>query len=53
LQQKRGELSPGVYIVPTEIDHEIARLKLASMNIEIDVLTAEQEQYMNSWQSGT
>jgi adenosylhomocysteinase len=53
LQQKKGELSPGVYIVPTEIDHEIARLKLASMNIDIDVLTPEQEQYMNSWQSGT
>ncbi len=53
LQQKRGELSPGVYIVPTEIDHEIARLKLASMNIEIDILTPEQEKYMNSWQSGT
>jgi adenosylhomocysteinase len=53
LQQKRGELSPGVYIVPTEIDHEIARLKLASMNIEVDILTPEQEKYMNSWQSGT
>jgi adenosylhomocysteinase len=53
LQQKRGELSPGVYIVPTEIDHEIARLKLASMNIQIDILTPEQEKYMNSWQSGT
>ena len=53
LQQKKGELSPGVYIVPTEIDQEIARLKLASMNIDIDVLTPEQERYMNSWQSGT
>lgn len=53
LQQKKGELSPGVYIVPTEIDQEIARLKLASMNIEIDVPTPEQERYMNSWQSGT
>lgn len=53
LQQKKGELSPGVYIVPTEIDQEIARLKLASMNIEIDVPTPQQERYMNSWQSGT
>jgi adenosylhomocysteinase len=53
LQQKKGELPAGVYIVPTEIDQEIARLKLASMNIEIDVLTGEQELYMNSWQSGT
>jgi adenosylhomocysteinase len=53
LQQKKGELPAGVYIVPVEIDQEIARLKLASMNIQIDVLTDEQEQYMNSWQSGT
>lgn len=53
LMQKRGELTAGVYFVPTDIDQEIARLKLASMNIEIDVLTQEQQKYMNSWQSGT
>ena len=53
LQQKKGELSAGVYVVPTEIDQEIARLKLASMDIEIDTLTEEQTVYMNSWQSGT
>jgi adenosylhomocysteinase len=53
LKQKRGELEAGVYVVPMEIDQEIARLKLASMNIEIDTLTAEQQKYMNSWQSGT
>jgi len=53
LKQKKGELEAGVYVVPTEIDQEIARLKLASMDIQIDVLTAEQEKYLNSWQSGT
>jgi adenosylhomocysteinase len=53
LNKKKGELVAGVYIVPTEIDQEIARLKLASMDIEIDILTVEQEKYMNSWQSGT
>jgi adenosylhomocysteinase len=53
LVSRRGELPPDVYIVPTEIDQEIARLKLASMGIEIDVLTPEQETYLNSWQSGT
>jgi adenosylhomocysteinase len=53
LVSRRGELPPDVYIVPTEIDQEIARLKLASMGIEIDVLTPEQEAYLNSWQSGT
>jgi adenosylhomocysteinase len=35
------------------IDKEIARLKLASMGIQIDVLTEEQEKYLNSWEMGT
>lgn len=42
-----------VYPVPTEIDKTVARLKLDSMGIAIDVLTAEQEAYLNSWQEGT
>jgi adenosylhomocysteinase len=46
-------LEARVYSVPEEIDNEIARLKLASMNIEIDELSEEQEIYMNSWESGT
>jgi adenosylhomocysteinase len=53
LKQNKGELEVGVYVVPPEIDKEIARLKLASMGIEIDVLTPEQEKYLASWQSGT
>jgi adenosylhomocysteinase len=53
LQRNRGTLKPGVYVVPTEIDKEIARLKLASMDIAIDILTPRQEEYLNSWQSGT
>ncbi|GAC1471906.1 MAG: adenosylhomocysteinase [Chloroflexota bacterium] len=53
MMQKKGELAPGVYVVPTEIDKEIARLKLASMDIDIDVLTAQQVEYMSSWQAGT
>jgi adenosylhomocysteinase len=48
-----ASLKPGVYPVPAEIDAEIARLKLATMGVEIDTLTAEQEKYLNSWQSGT
>jgi adenosylhomocysteinase len=47
------ELQPRVYILPAEIDQEIARLKLRAMNIGIDTLTPEQEQYLNSWESGT
>jgi len=53
LKNNKGNLDPGVYVVPEDIDKEIARLKLASMGIEIDTLTAKQEEYLNSWQSGT
>jgi adenosylhomocysteinase len=42
-----------VYSVPEDIDREIARFKLESMGINIDVLTPEQEAYLNSWQEGT
>jgi adenosylhomocysteinase len=48
-----AELEPGVVEVPEEIDKEVARLKLASMGIEIDVLTPEQEEYLNSWEHGS
>ncbi len=47
------ELEKKVYSVPEEIDREIARLKLASMGIEIDTLTEEQERYLRSWEEGT
>jgi len=53
LLQQRGNLPAGVYVVPEDIDANIAQLKLASMGIVIDVLTPEQEAYLNSWQSGT
>jgi adenosylhomocysteinase len=42
-----------VYEVPREIDEEVARLKLASMGIEIDTLTPEQEKYLADYQTGT
>ncbi|HJM89154.1 MAG TPA: adenosylhomocysteinase [Dehalococcoidia bacterium] len=41
-----------VYDVPRDIDDEIARLKLAAMKVDIDTLTDEQEQYLNSWEIG-
>ncbi len=46
-------LEPGVYAVPAEIDSEIARLKLATMGVEIDELTDEQREYLSSWREGT
>jgi adenosylhomocysteinase len=46
-------LEPKVYIIPQELDHQIALLKLTSMGVGIDVLTEEQKKYLASWESGT
>ncbi len=51
--QQHSVLKPSVYIVPREIDEEIARLKLKAMGVSIDVLSDEQKTYLASWQSGT
>jgi adenosylhomocysteinase len=51
--QHAGELERRVYVVPEEIDREIARLKLATMGVEIDQLTEEQARYLASWDEGT
>jgi adenosylhomocysteinase len=51
--RNHASLKPEVYDVPTDIDQEIARLKLRSMGVAIDTLTAEQERYLASWESGT
>lgn len=53
LARMKGRLKPDVYSVPEEIDKEIGRLKLASMNITIDSLTEEQQNYLQSWEEGT
>lgn len=51
---KNGKkLKKDVYKVPQDIDREIARLKLASMEIKIDRLSREQERYLTSWEMGT
>ena len=47
------ELASGVHIVPREIDAEVGRLKLETMGIRIDTLTAEQKAYNESWEEGT
>jgi len=47
------KLEKTVYGVPEEIDREIARIKLEAMGIEIDTLTPEQVEYLNSWEEGT
>jgi len=53
LAKHARSLERKVYAVPVAIDQEVARLKLASMGITIDTLTAEQEEYLRSWQEGT
>ncbi len=39
--------------MPVDIDEQVARLKLSSMNVEIDTLTPEQVKYIASWSEGT
>ena len=51
--KNHGSLEKKVYPVPEEIDREIARLKLASMGMSVDIPTAAQERYMTSWEEGT
>jgi adenosylhomocysteinase len=48
-----SSLENKVYPVPTEIDEEIARLKLETMGVDIDSLTEEQAKYLASWDEGT
>ena len=48
-----AELENKVYVVPGEIDDEIARLKLAALQVECDTLTEEQAAYLASWDQGT
>jgi len=53
LVKKRGELKPGVHLLPQEVDTEIASLKLRALGLQIDTLTPEQMEYLSSWETGT
>ena len=53
LASRRDKLDNSVHNVLPEIDQEVARLKLAAMNLSIDALTDEQLHYLSSWQEGT
>jgi adenosylhomocysteinase len=53
LVKNKGTLSPGVHLLPKEVDQEIASLKLRALGIAIDTLTAEQLEYISSWETGT
>jgi adenosylhomocysteinase len=51
--RNREALEPKVYKLPQEIDQTVARLQLEAMRVSIDELTAEQKEYLSSWQTGT
>jgi adenosylhomocysteinase len=51
--KQHAELENKVYVVPADIDAEIARLKLETMGLSIDTLTEEQARYLASWDQGT
>ncbi|CAG0992844.1 adenosylhomocysteinase [Anaerolineales bacterium] len=53
MAKNADKLEKKVYSVPIDIDNEIARLKLESMGVKIDILTDEQLHYLNSWEEGT
>ena len=53
IQSTATDMDVKVYSVPSVIDREVGRLKLMSMDIEIDTPTDEQNRYMNSWEIGT
>jgi adenosylhomocysteinase len=51
--QQGTKLSRDVHRIPTELDKEIARLKLKAMGVAIDTLTSAQRKYLASWDLGT
>jgi adenosylhomocysteinase len=53
LVKHRGQLKPGVHMLPEEVDTEIAGLKLKAFGVSIDTLTPEQVEYLSSWETGT
>jgi len=48
-----NDISLGVHPVPPEIDDQVARLKLAALNITLEELTPKQVKYLASWKEGT
>jgi adenosylhomocysteinase len=53
LAKESGRMAKAVHRLPATVDQEIARLKLQSMGVSIDTLTAEQVKYLASWDAGT
>ncbi len=53
LVDRAGSLAPGVYTLPEDLDHEVARIKLDHLGCGLETLTPEQEDYLATWHEGT
>jgi adenosylhomocysteinase len=53
LKNNGSSLDSKVYVLPKELDHEVARLKLEAMGCGLEILTDEQVDYLASWEHGT
>lgn len=53
LVENAEDLAPEVYVLPHDLDEEVARMKLAAMGAGLEVLTQEQAHYLESWEEGT
>jgi adenosylhomocysteinase len=53
LVENGGDYEAGVHEVPDDLDREVAEIKLAAEGVDIDALSDNQREYMNSWQHGT
>ncbi len=53
LAQHAADMKPGVHPMPPALDAEVARLKLATLELHIDVLTKAQRDYLSGWEHGT
>ncbi|MES2154858.1 MAG: adenosylhomocysteinase [bacterium] len=53
LAKNAATMKPGVHALPTDLDQEVARLKLATLGMSIDTLTKGQRAYLSGWEHGT
>jgi len=51
--KNKGNLENKIYVLPKELDNQVAQLKLQAMGITIDTLTQEQKKYLSTWEEGT
>ena len=51
--ENRDDLGAKVYRLPSHLDQQVAGLKLESLGGGLEVLTPEQEEYLESWRHGT